>query len=65
MTAIRNEGQRILFWKLVKLAGGDRDLVWRAIRANADSDGVATLEDVVEYIKKELLNKIQTLSSIK
>ena len=65
MATINNEGQRRLFWKLVKLAGGDRDLVWRAIRIHADSDGMAKLEDVIEYIKKELSRRISEIKTAK
>ena len=53
MTVAMKE-QEELFRKLVMLARGDRELVWKAIRRHADADGMAPLDKVVEEIKDQI-----------
>lgn len=58
MTVATREQEEI-FRKLVLLAGGDRDLVWKTIRLYAGPDGMAPLESVVREIKKQVEAKVQ------
>jgi hypothetical protein len=51
--------QETIFRRLVVLAGGDRDLVWTAIRHCADAEGMAAFDSVIKEINKLLREKVQ------